>query len=255
MSIWGKILGGAAGFALGGPLGALIGGLAGHAVDTMTDETALLRQEGDGEPQRPDGTRQVAFTVGVIVLGAKMAKADGRVTPEEIRAFRQVFHVPPDEVKNVGRIFDLARRDAQGYEPYARQIGKLFEGHPAVLEELMDGLFHIARADGRIEAPELAYLEGVSRAFGLSQSCWERIKAANLGDGALSGDDPFAILGIDAAADETTAKARHRKLVLEHHPDRLVAEGMPQEFVTIAEQKLARINAAWDELKRRKGWR
>jgi DnaJ like chaperone protein len=259
MSIWGKILGGAAGFALGGPLGALIGAVAGHAVDAMARDTALLVEvAADGTTveteERPPPTQQIAFTIGVIALGAKMAKADGRVTPEEIRAFREVFQIPPEEMKNVGRLFDQARRDAQGYEPYARQLGRLFQQHPAVLEQLMDGLFHIARADGKVGAEELLYLESVARLFGLSDRAWLRIKAANLGS-EVETTDPYAILGVTDSDDEAAVKARHRKLVLEHHPDRLVASGMPPEFVAVAEDKLAKINAAYDELKRRKGWR
>lgn len=259
MSIWGKILGGAAGFALGGPLGALIGAVAGHAVDAMARDTALLADAahaGDTTvetEERPPPTQQIAFTIGVIVLGAKMAKADGRVTPDEIRAFREVFQVPPEEMKNVGRLFDQARRDAQGYQPYARQLGRLFQQHPAVLEQLMDGLFHIARADGKVGGEELVYLEGVAKLFGLSDSAWQRIKAANLGEVETS--DPYAILGIGESDDEAAVKARHRKLVLEHHPDRLIASGMPPEFIATAEDKLAKINAAYDEVKRRKGWK
>jgi len=257
MSIWGKILGGAAGFALGGPLGALIGAVAGHAVDAMARDTALLAEVGGGATveteERPPPTQQIAFTIGVIVLGAKMAKADGRVTPDEIRAFREVFQIPPEEMKNVGRLFDQARRDAQGYEPYARQLGRLFQQHPAVLEQLMDGLFHIARADGKVGAEELVYLESVARLFGLSDRAWLRMKTVNLGE--IETTDPYALLGVSESDDEAAVKARHRKLVLEHHPDRLIASGMPPEFIAVAEDKLAKINAAYDELKRRKGWR
>lgn len=248
MSIWGKILGGAAGFAVGGPIGALLGGLAGHAVDAMRDDFA--RPDPAGEtPERPEATRQIAFTIGVIVLGAKMAKADGRVTPDEIRAFREVFKIPPGEVKNVGRIFDLARRDARGYEPYARQLGRLFQQHPKVLEELLDGLFHIARADGGVGAAELAYLEGVARLFGFGAGEWKRIRAANLGEAC---DDPYAILGVEPEAPLESIKLAHRALVREHHPDRLTAQGLPPEFVALASEKLAKINAAWDEVRKRR---
>ena len=153
MSIWGKVVGGAAGFALGGPLGALLGGLAGHAVDKMRESTA------GGEAD--DATKNIAFTIGVIVLGAKMAKADGVVTRDEVGAFKEVFHVPPDELKNVGRVFDQARKDVRGFEPYARQIGRMFRHNPAVLEELVEGLFHIARADGKVTEDELDYLHRV----------------------------------------------------------------------------------------------
>src|SRR5262249_55648039 len=159
ISIWGKILGTAAGFAIGGPIGALLGAVAGHAVDQMVKPQAL--EEGE----RPEGTRQIAFTIAVIVLGAKLAKADGRVTRSEVDAFKRVFHVPPAEMKNVGRVFDQARKAAHGFEPYARQVANLFQNRPAVLEELLDGLFHIARADGRVSEDELAYLGEIARIF------------------------------------------------------------------------------------------
>lgn len=253
MSIWGKIVGGAAGFAIGGPIGALLGGLAGHAVDALRDDLRSVEPPPPEGPhhgtERPQATRQIAFTIGVIALGAKMAKADGLVTPDEIRAFREVFHVPPDELKNVGRIFDLARRDARGYEPYARQLGQMFRRHTAVLEELLDGLFHIARADGKVGAAELAYLEDVARLFGFEAAEWSRIRASQIGDAA---DDPYGILGVDPAADLETIKRAHRALVREHHPDRLVAQGLPPEFIEVATEKLAKINAAWDEVRKRR---
>src|SRR5215471_11393383 len=161
MSIWGKLLGGAAGFALGGPLGALLGAVAGHAVDRLADSS--LPEAGE-EDERA-AMRQIAFTIGVIVLGAKMAKADGVVSRSEIAAFKQVFTVPPEEETNVGRIFDHARVDAQGYEPYARQIARLFRRKSRVLEGLLDALFHIAKADGQVGEAEIAYLRGVAQIF------------------------------------------------------------------------------------------
>src|SRR5690349_12648994 len=153
MSIWGKILGGAAGFALGGPLGALLGAVAGHAVDRFADApvpaASGTEAAGTEEAERA-AMRQIAFTIGVIVLGAKMAKADGVVSRSEVAAFKQVFTVPPEQEANVGRIFDQARRDAHGFEPYARQIAKLFRRKSRVLEGLIDALFHIAKADGQV---------------------------------------------------------------------------------------------------------
>jgi DnaJ like chaperone protein len=248
MTIWGKILGGAAGFAVGGPLGMIIGAAAGHAVDRMYKE-----KPGEGGPDegaRPDGTKQIAFTIGVIVLGAKMAKADGRVTRDEIRAFKQIFHVPPEEEKNVGRIFNQARRDAQGFEPYARQLAKLFQHEPAVLEKLLSGLFHIARADGHVAESELAYLKSISDIFGFDARTWESIRAGNMGNGK---EDPYHILGVEASASDAEIKAVHRKLVLENHPDRLIAQGVPEEFVDLADDRLAAINAAYDEIRERRG--
>ncbi len=237
MSIWGKVLGGVGGFALGGPLGALIGAVAGHAVDR-------LRGAGD---QTQSGRKQIAFTNAVIALGAKMAKADGQVTRDEIDAFKQVFRIPPADMKNIGRVFDQARRDVAGFEAYARQIAELFHDNPAVLEELLDGLFHIARADGKVTDDELAYLGTIAGIFGFNEAEWDRIRAANL---PAAESDPFNVIGVDRTASNEEVKAAHRRLVKENHPDRLVAQGMPPEFVELANEKLARINAAYDEIRR-----
>lgn len=256
MTIWGKIVGGAAGFAIGGPIGALLGGLAGHAVDRMRDSTRLLEDvdgpigEAEADHRADDNTKKIAFTIGVIVLGAKMAKADGRVSQNEIQAFKQVFQIPPEEMKNVGRIFNQARRDARGFEPYARQIGRMFRHNPAVLEELLDGLFHIARADGEVKPAELEYLEQVAYIFGLDQAAWERIKANNL---VAEGYDPYEILGVTRKDSNDDIKSAYRKLVRENHPDRLVSQGMPPEFVDLANQKLATINGAYEEIRRQRG--
>ena len=241
MSVWGKILGGAAGFAIGGPIGAILGAAAGHAVDKMRDSTREAPEE--------DATRRVAFTIGVIVLGAKMAKADGVVTRDEIGAFKEVFHIPQEEMQNVGRLFNQARRDAHGFEPYARQIARLFRHNPAVLEELLGGLFHIARADRRITPEELEYLAKVAEIFGFDEDEWARIRASNMGPDA---SDPYEILGVSHKASDEEIKAAHRRLVVENHPDKLVAEGLPQEFVDLANEKLATINAANDRIRARR---
>jgi DnaJ like chaperone protein len=245
MSIWGKILGGAAGFALGGPLGALIGAVAGHAVDKMR-----TTGEGEGEGDGEDATKRIAFTIAVIALGAKMAKADGQVTRDEVDAFKRVFRIPPEEVKNVGRVFDQARRDMRGYEPYARQIARMFAKNPAVLEELLDGLFHIARADGQVSSHELEYLRQVADIFGLDATGWERVHAGNMGPDQ---SDPYVILGVYRDAKDAEIKAAYRKLVRENHPDRLVAQGMPQEFIDLANERLATINTAHDRIQEMRG--
>ncbi len=243
MAIWGKILGGAAGFMVGQWLGAVVGAAAGHVYDRMRAPAADKRPE-------PDLARETAFAIAVIVLGAKMAKADGRVTADEIRAFRDVFHVPAHEMKNVGRLFNQARRDSHGYEPYARQLGRLFRGNPAVLEKLIDGLFHIALSDGVAHPAEIAYLAEIARIVGFDKATFERIQASHLGPSA---SDPYALLGVARNASDQDLRSAWRRLIRENHPDTLIAQGLPKEFVDIATDKMARINAAYDEIRAQRG--
>ena len=239
MSIWGKILGSAAGFALGGPIGALAGAVAGHVVDRI-----------GGDETGGDATQTVAFTIGVIALSAKMARADGVVKRVEVDTFKRLFRVPPEELENVGRVFDLARRDTHGFEDYARQIAALFEDRHAVLEELLDSLLMIAEADDELHEEEVEYLRKVASIFGFGEAEFGRILAGHHMAGTPDGCDPYRLLGITPAATEDAIKAAHRRLVLEHHPDRLIAQGMPQEFIDLATRKIAAINAAYDRIRR-----
>jgi DnaJ like chaperone protein len=239
LSIWGKVIGGVAGFALGGPLGALMGALAGHAVDQMKEEKA---------GRADDEARQAAFATAVIVLSAKMAKADGRVTRAEINAFKRLFHIPPDQVASVGRLFDEARREAGGFEPYARQVARLFVHNPAVLEELLDCLFLIAQADGALHPAETDFLHRVAVILGLSERAFERLRAGHARRPREA--DPYAVLGVSRDAPDARVKAAWRRLVRENHPDALIAEGMPKEFVDVANRKAATINAAWDRIRK-----
>ncbi|MBO31961.1 MAG: TerB family tellurite resistance protein [Rhodospirillales bacterium] len=241
MTIWGKLIGGVAGFALGGPLGAILGTVFGHAIDRSR---ATKRGEFVAESQQ---AKQTAFTVAVIVLSAKMAKADGQVTREEVDAFKRVFEIPENEMRDVGRLFDEARMDAQGYEPYAEQIGQMFAHDPAVLESLIGGLFHIAMADDVMHPNELEYLNNVAEAFGFIAHDFERIRASHMGTKEAN---PYQILGVERDAGEKEIKSAYRKLIRENHPDTLIAQGMPQEFIDVANEKMARINGAYDQIEK-----
>lgn len=240
MSIWGKILGGAAGFALGGPLGALIGAAAGHAVDSMR------------RPKEADQTKSIAFTIAIIALGAKLAKVDGVVTRDEVEAFKRVFKIPPNEVKNVGRIFDQARKDHRGYEAYAKQVAGMFRGKPAVLEELLYCLASVARADGHVHPNEHEFLANVAGIFGLDAHAFERVTALRAD---MTAADPWSVLGVTRDMSDDALKSAYRKLVRENHPDALTAQGMPEEFVQLANERLAAINDAWDRVSKERGIR
>ena len=249
MSIWGKIIGGVAGFALGGPLGALLGAIAGHAADMRIEQAEPAAPEEQALDDR-SAQRQIAFTIAVIALGAKMAKSDGVVNRAEVAAFKEVFQVPPGELKNVARIFDQAKRDPAGFEPYAKQIARLFRKDHPVLEELLDGLFHIAKADGRVHDAEIAYLRSVAEIFGFDEANFIRIRESHLGPDKA---DPYTILGTNRMASNEEIKQAWRKLVRDTHPDKLMAQGLPHEFVELANEKLATINAAYDKVAKERG--
>jgi DnaJ like chaperone protein len=264
MGLWGKIIGGVAGFAVGGPIGALIGAAAGHAVDKYrndapADEAAAVGSSVGGTARfgRVDAqaAKQTAFSVAVVVLGAKMAKADGAVSRDEVEAFKQVFHVPPSEVKTVGRIFDAARRNADGFEPYARQVAILFHDEPQVLESLLAGLYHIARADGPLRPTEISYLNRVAAIFGLDAAAVARASVAGGPMAGAEGPDPYAILGVARSASDEEIKQTWRQLVRENHPDALLAKGMPEDCVALANEKLSVINAAYDRIAYERGLR
>lgn len=256
MSIWGKIVGGTAGLAIGGPIAGLLGVMLGHSVDQMIDqrlstETApAARNDWAGDPKDHPGLRQIGFTIGVIALGAKMAKVDGEVTGAEVEAFRSFFHVPPGEEKNVERFFDLAKRDSAGFEPYARQVAALFPDAPEILENVLEGLFDIAKADGKVGAAEADYLAKVASIFGLSESRFARARAAALGEVEC---EPCIVLGIDPLATDEQIREAWLRQVKAHHPDRLIAQGLPEEAIKVANRKLALINDAYDRLRRERG--
>ena len=194
--------------------------------------------------------RQEGFTIGVIALGAKMARVDGAVSEVEMEAFREFFHVPPDEEKNVERFFNLAKRDSAGFETYARQVAALFPDAPEILENVLEGLFAIAKADGPIDAPEADYLAKVARLFGLDSNRFERAKAAALG---VVECEPCIVLGIDPLATDEQIREAWLRQVRAHHPDRLIAQGLPEEAIAIANRKVALINDAYDRLRRQRG--
>ncbi|MDC1382411.1 TerB family tellurite resistance protein [Candidatus Puniceispirillum sp.] len=236
MSIWGIIIGGTAGFAFGGPIGGLLGAMAGHAVESKLVPSGPV----------PQATKRVAFTVAVIALSAKMAKADGVVSRDEIKAFRARVHIPSAEVRQVGRFWDLARQTPDGFEEYAKQVARLFEPRTPVLEQLLDLLFHIAQSDGDITTPELSYLYKVAEIFGFNQTDFDRLLALH----QSNGPNPYEILGV---RDDVSDRALHKHwkhLARTHHPDTLTADGMPEEFIVAANDRLAKINAAYDAIMR-----
>ncbi|EKF20791.1 J domain-containing protein [Nitratireductor pacificus] len=206
-----------------------------------------LRTVFEGDPQL---RRRVAFSIAIIALSAKMAKADGVVTPDEIQAFHEIFSVPNDERANVSRLYRLAQQDVAGFEAYASQMAGLCgSGGPncLVLEDILDALFHIAKADGVIHEKETAFLRRVAEIFRIGEDHFEQLMSrhAILGEG-----DPYLVLGVARGAPFDEIKKRYRRLVSENHPDRLIARGVPEEFLAIANTRLAAINGAFESIER-----
>lgn len=193
--------------------------------------------------RRPEHT--VAFTIAVIALGAKMAKADGRVTQDEIAAFRDIFHIPKRDEQAAARVYNTARTDIAGFELYAKQIARMFRGRPQALRDLLEGLTYIAMADGVFHPGEAAFLDEVRRIFDVPEDEYLRIKARHM-PGA---QDPFAILGVTPETPDDEIRGRWKSLVRDLHPDRMLSQGVPDEARRLAEQRLARVNAAYREIR------
>lgn len=189
--------------------------------------------------------RTLAFTIAVIALGAKMAKADGQVTRDEVTAFREVFHIPPAGEKNAARLFNLARQDVAGFEEYAERVKAMYGDDTAPLCDLMEGLFHIALADGLYHPNEDAFLARVAEIFGFDTRRFAQIRAQFV-DGAER--DPFDVLGVAADAPMADVKSAWRALVRDTHPDRMMARGVPEEAVKLAEKRMIAINRAWEQI-------
>lgn len=189
--------------------------------------------------------RSAAFTIAVIALGAKMAKADGLVTRDEVTAFREVFHIPPDQEKNAARLFNLARTDVAGFEDYARRVRAMFEGRADTLCDLMEGLFHIAVADGQYHDAEDRFLRRVAEIFGFDDARFRRVRAQFVPDAR---PDPYDMLGVSPDAPLEEVRRAWRGLVRETHPDRMLARGVPEEAVKLAERRLIAVNRAWEEI-------
>lgn len=195
--------------------------------------------------------RHAAFSVSMIALSAKMAKADGVVTGDEVSAFKQLFEIPESEKRNVARLFNLAKQDVAGFEAYARKIASLFSEGAEVFEDIVDGLFHIAKADGMVHERELDFLGRVAQLFGLSEPAFARISSRHI---VPEEGDPYLILGIDREASNDEVKRHYRRIVADTHPDKLMARGVPAEFIAIATAKLAALNGAYDRIRRERAF-
>jgi len=214
--------------------------------------TAALSALGRGETLsavfdrlRSPPERSVAFTIAVIALGAKMAKADGRVTRDEVTAFREVFQIAREDEAGAAKVFNLARQDVAGYDDYARRIKRMFGDETDTLRDLVEGLFHIAAADGVFHPEEERFLAEVARIFGLGEHEFRRLRSRFVPDAK---PDPYAVLGVTPDMPLDEIRKAWRRQVRDSHPDRMQARGVPQEALKLAEKRIRDINRAWEEI-------
>ena len=259
--MWGKIIGGVAGFAMGGPLGAMAGMALGHAAESgglgrlgtagMNAATGAAQARLGGFAA-PAISRDQAFAMGVVVLSAKLAKCDGPVNRAEIDEFKRFFIVPPGAAREVGRLFDQARDSPDPFGPFADQLGTVFSDNQGILEDVLAALFAIARADRAVNAQEQRFLRRVWQGFGLAETAWTRASGAAT-PRQRHEDDAYEILGVARDVSDEAVRVAWLKLMRDNHPDSLASRGVPPEFVARASDKVARINAAWDRIKRERG--
>lgn len=235
MSIWDRLALAVAQSSVGASIGTLFGGAA-----------AVER-----EPWDRSADNEVPFTVGVIALSAKMAKADGVITRDEVKAFKEAFRISDGEMKHVSRIFNLAKEDVTGYEAFAEDLVNVFKGNRELLEDVLEGLFHIAKADEILHPQEEQFLRNVSKRFGLTDTEFNYIKARNV---AATERNPYDVLGIKPSVSNDELKSHYRRLIADNNPDKLLARGVPKEFITIANKRVVAIDAAYDAIvKQRSG--
>tara|TARA_B100001540_G_C15603291_1_gene549590 strand:- start:116 stop:841 length:726 start_codon:yes stop_codon:yes gene_type:complete len=239
MSIWGSLIGGMVGFSLGGPFGMLLGSIIGGKVSRAKSAGGFRSFR---QPQQ-------VFALSLIVLSAKLSKADGSVSREELVAVKDKLKIPENELDQVGKIFNQAKTEAAGYEPYAQQIAQIYKKNSQVLEEVINILFYIAEADGHISETELNMIEHIAQIFGLSSSQFNSIKESRKNSDKLN---PYVVLESKSDDDLQVIRKRYLKLSKEHHPDLLLSKGVPEEVIEESKKKMRAINSAWDQVQKLK---
>ena len=239
MAIWGSLIGGMIGLSLGGPFGMLLGSLIGGKISRAKSRA------GFGSFAQP----QQIFALSLIVLSAKLSKADGQVSKEELIAVKDKLKIPENELDQVGKIFNKAKEESAGYQPYAQQIAQIYKGNINVLDEVINILFYIAEADGNVSDSEFKMIEHIAQIFGLSEIQFNSIKESRKSSEKLN---PYVVL--ESKPDEVieVIRKRYLKLSKEHHPDLLMSKGVPQEVIEESKAKMRVINSAWEQIQKLK---
>jgi len=240
MSIWGSLIGGMIGLSLGGPFGMLLGSVIGGKISRTRSSSGNFA--AFAQPQQ-------VFALSLIVLSAKLSKADGQVSKEELIAVKDKLKIPENEIDNVGKIFNKAKEESSGYEPYAQQIAQIYKNNLNVLEEVINILFYIAEADGNTSQTELNMIQHIAQIFGLNQSQFNSIRESRKSSDKLN---PYIVLESKPEENLQTIRKKYLKLSKEHHPDILISKGVPKEVIEESKKKMRAINSAWNQIQKLK---
>lgn len=266
MGWWGKLVGGAFGFALGGPLGALLGAALGHGFDRGLKGTA--------GPTLPPGDRervQTAFFTATFAVMGRIAKADGRVSPDEIRLAEAVM-TEMDLTAELRRtaidLFNQGKQTGFDLDAVLDQFRRECHRRHTLIQMFVEIQVQAAFADRTMDPAERAVLLHICRHLGVPELVFRRIVeriraelhfAGRRGEGAAAADrgklaDAYALLGVTERDDPEQIKKAYRRLMSQHHPDKLVSKGLPEEMMRLAAQKTREIRQAYEQVRAARGF-
>ena len=254
MSIWGKVIGGGAGMLLGGPLGGVLGLALGSKIDKVRKANSKNmhasgeKMNGNQFSQYSENEKQLAFATGVIVIAAKLSKADGQVTQDEVKKFREVFNFDPKDEIAIGKIFNSAKKNSNGYELYAKQLLSVFGNQQGLYIEFINSLYKIALADGDLHENEEKMIKDIAKIFKMPINLVESIKVQFFKENQQNISDDYKVLLSESNDSDEEIKKKYYKLAKEYHPDTLISKGLPDEFLKFANERLSSINESYDRI-------
>jgi DnaJ like chaperone protein len=257
MSWWGKALGGAFGFMIGGPLGALMGIAFGHSFDR-----GMGKLEGVDWGEDQERIQAAFFTATFSVMGY-IAKADGRVSPEEIRLAEAVMErlgLNSEMRASARKLFSEGKSADFPIDEIMRQFRSETHRRTTLIQMFLEIQLQAAYADGVMHPAEKEALRGICGHLGIPAAQLDRLEEmlrAGFGragyDAAASEtslQDAYRLLGVDESANDVDLKKTYRRLMSQHHPDKLVAKGLPEQMIKDATEKTQQIKAAYDLIRK-----